>query len=96
MIDSVAFHFRQNFSDMGLRTRLLNGMAQHLRRFADEYEIAVIYAMLDDAGPACEIWFLQVILMNQMTTRINRGEHSDSDIATLVPALGKPETGILQ
>ncbi|KAJ3183980.1 DNA repair protein rad51c [Gaertneriomyces sp. JEL0708] len=42
VIDSIAFHFRQSFTDMGLRTRLLNGMAQTLRRVADQYNIAVV------------------------------------------------------
>ncbi|TPX71167.1 hypothetical protein SpCBS45565_g01351 [Spizellomyces sp. 'palustris'] len=69
VIDSIAFHFRQNFTDMGLRTRLLNGMAQNLRRFADMSDMAVV-------------------LMNQMTTRITRGEQSNNNTATLVPALG--------
>ncbi|KAJ3287005.1 DNA repair protein rad51c [Borealophlyctis nickersoniae] len=42
VIDSIAFHFRQNFTDMGLRTRLLNGMAQQFRKFADENDLAVV------------------------------------------------------
>ncbi|KAI8915265.1 RAD51-like protein c-like protein [Powellomyces hirtus] len=69
IIDSIAFHFRQNFADMGLRTRLLNGMAQHLRRFAEEFDLAVV-------------------MMNQMTTRVTRGQGSDNDSSVLVPALG--------
>ena len=42
MIDSVAFHFRQDFRDMALRTRLLNGMAQQLLHLATENELAVV------------------------------------------------------
>jgi RAD51-like protein 2 len=42
VIDSVAFHFRQDFRDMALRTRLLNGMAQQLLRLAAENELAVV------------------------------------------------------
>lgn len=41
IIDSVTFHFRQDFSDMGLRTRLLSGMAQKLMNIADRFNIAV-------------------------------------------------------
>lgn len=42
VIDSVAFHFRQDFRDMALRTRLLKGMAQQLLRLAAENELAVV------------------------------------------------------
>ncbi|KAJ3326431.1 DNA repair protein rad51c [Blyttiomyces sp. JEL0837] len=42
IIDSVAFHFRQGFNDMGLRSRLLNGMAQTLRKVADQFGAAVV------------------------------------------------------
>ena len=41
VVDSVAFHFRRDFADMILRTRLLNGMAQTLLRLASEHELAV-------------------------------------------------------
>jgi hypothetical protein len=41
VIDSIAFHFRQQFDDMALRTRLLNGLAQDLNKFAQLYELAV-------------------------------------------------------
>jgi len=41
VVDSVAFHFRRDFADMVLRTRLLNGMAQTLLRLAAEHELAV-------------------------------------------------------
>lgn len=39
--DSVAFHFRHDFEDMRLRTRLLNGMAQSLARLAADRTVAV-------------------------------------------------------
>ncbi|CAG8533950.1 14302_t:CDS:10 [Ambispora leptoticha] len=42
VIDSIAFHFRQNFSDMALRTRLLNGLAQDLTKLADSFDLAVV------------------------------------------------------
>ncbi|CAI2175917.1 7497_t:CDS:10 [Funneliformis geosporum] len=42
VIDSIAFHFRQQFDDMALRTRLLNGLAQDLNKFAQTYELAVV------------------------------------------------------
>eukprot|EP00041_Stephanoeca_diplocostata_P007373 m.103996 g.103996 ORF g.103996 m.103996 type:complete len:396 (+) comp16843_c0_seq12:131-1318(+) len=42
VIDSIAFHFRGDFADMVLRTRLLNGMAQNLLRLATTHELAVV------------------------------------------------------
>lgn len=42
VVDSVAFHFRQEFKDMALRTRLLNGMAQLFLRLATQQELAVV------------------------------------------------------
>ncbi|RIA97301.1 RAD51-like protein c-like protein [Glomus cerebriforme] len=42
VIDSIAFHFRQQFDNMALRTRLLNGLAQDLNKFAQSYELAVV------------------------------------------------------
>eukprot|EP00039_Didymoeca_costata_P003433 m.67672 g.67672 ORF g.67672 m.67672 type:complete len:355 (+) comp11906_c0_seq4:140-1204(+) len=42
VVDSVAFHFRRDFHDMALRTRLLNGMAQQLLRLATSKEIAIV------------------------------------------------------
>ncbi|KAI8823357.1 RecA bacterial DNA recombination protein [Fimicolochytrium jonesii] len=44
IIDSIAFHFRQAFSqaDMPLRARLLNTTAQTLRRCAEEFTCAVV------------------------------------------------------
>ena len=43
IIDSVTFHFRQDFTDMVLRTRLLSGMAQKLMNIADRFDIAVSF-----------------------------------------------------
>eukprot|EP00045_Choanoeca_perplexa_P004685 m.39856 g.39856 ORF g.39856 m.39856 type:complete len:264 (-) comp12705_c0_seq4:48-839(-) len=42
VVDSVAFHFRQNFTDMGLRIRLLNGCCQQLVTLAREHNLAVV------------------------------------------------------
>ncbi|KAJ3416818.1 DNA repair protein rad51c [Chytridiales sp. JEL 0842] len=42
ILDSIAFPFRQGFKDMALRSRLLNGIAQILRKLADTYAIAVV------------------------------------------------------
>lgn len=41
IVDSVTFHFRQDFDDMALRTRLLSGMALKLMKLAKEFSLAV-------------------------------------------------------
>nr|XP_054747984.1 DNA repair protein RAD51 homolog 3-like [Lytechinus pictus] len=43
-VDSIAFHFRHDFDDMSLRTRLLNGLAQNLIRIATQYNLAVSFS----------------------------------------------------
>ncbi|CAI5938016.1 unnamed protein product [Closterium sp. NIES-64] len=42
VIDSVTFHFRHGFTDMGLRSRLLASMARELLAIADEHNVAVV------------------------------------------------------
>lgn len=42
IIDSITFHFRQDFDDMALRTRLLGGMALKLMKLAKKFTLAVI------------------------------------------------------
>lgn len=41
IIDSITFHFRQDFEDFALRTRLLSGLALKLMKLAKKYCIAV-------------------------------------------------------
>ncbi|KVH89183.1 DNA recombination and repair protein Rad51, C-terminal [Cynara cardunculus var. scolymus] len=40
IVDSVTFHFRQDFDDMALRTRLLSGMALKLMKLARKFSVA--------------------------------------------------------
>ncbi|KAL3148107.1 DNA repair protein rad51c [Trebouxia sp. C0009 RCD-2024] len=42
VIDSIAFHFRQDFQDMAQRTRVLVEMAQKLVHLAEEKDLAVV------------------------------------------------------
>lgn len=42
VIDSIAFHFRQDFQDMAQRTRVLAEMAQKLMHLAEEKDLAVV------------------------------------------------------
>ncbi|KAI3791471.1 hypothetical protein L2E82_05241 [Cichorium intybus] len=42
IIDSITFHFRQDFDDMALRTRLLGGMALKLMKLAKRFGVAVV------------------------------------------------------
>lgn len=42
VMDSIAFHFRQDFDDFGARTRILNQMSQQLMSLANSYQLAVV------------------------------------------------------
>jgi len=42
VMDSVAFHFRQDFDDFGARTRILNQMSQQLMSLSNSYQLAVV------------------------------------------------------
>lgn len=42
IIDSISFHFRQNFEDMAQRTRVLKGLSQTLMKLAKKYSLAVV------------------------------------------------------
>ncbi|KAI7742884.1 hypothetical protein M8C21_019740 [Ambrosia artemisiifolia] len=42
IIDSITFHFRQDFDDMALRTRVLGGMALNLMKLARKFGVAVV------------------------------------------------------
>ncbi|XP_057807382.1 DNA repair protein RAD51 homolog 3 [Salvia miltiorrhiza] len=42
VIDSITFHFRQDFADMALRTRLLSGMSLKLMKLAKNFNLAVV------------------------------------------------------
>lgn len=42
VIDSIAFHFRSNGTDMAQRTRDLHLLSLNLRRFASNYHVAVV------------------------------------------------------
>jgi len=41
VVDSVAFHFRQDFDDYLLRSRLLAALAQTLNRLVAKHNVAV-------------------------------------------------------
>ncbi|XP_012083596.1 DNA repair protein RAD51 homolog 3 [Jatropha curcas] len=42
IIDSITFHFRQDFEDLALRTRVLSGMALKLMKIAKDFSLAVV------------------------------------------------------
>ncbi|XP_050386473.1 DNA repair protein RAD51 homolog 3 [Argentina anserina] len=42
IIDSITFHFRQDFEDFALRNRLLGGMALKLMNIGNKYNLAVV------------------------------------------------------
>ncbi|KAH3767649.1 Rad51 DNA recombinase 3 [Pelomyxa schiedti] len=43
VVDSVSFHWRNDFQDMALRTRLLVAMAQSFLQLATKYNLAVVF-----------------------------------------------------
>jgi hypothetical protein len=92
VIDSIAFHFRYDHGDLGVRARLLNGMAQTLIRLATRHQLAV-RRLAPPPPPMCvslaEACAPQVVLMNQMTTKMRAHDGAAvGDHALLVPALG--------
>ncbi|KAL8119204.1 DNA repair protein RAD51 homolog 3 isoform X3 [Apium graveolens] len=42
IVDSITFHFRQDFENMALRTRILSGLALKLMNLANEFKLAVV------------------------------------------------------
>ncbi|KAM0864354.1 hypothetical protein ACQ4PT_043959 [Festuca glaucescens] len=42
IIDSVTFHFRQDFDDLALRTRVLSGLSLKLMKLSKTYNLAVV------------------------------------------------------
>ncbi|KQK08404.1 DNA repair protein RAD51 homolog 3 isoform X3 [Brachypodium distachyon] len=42
IIDSVTFHFRQDFDDLALRTRVLSGLSLKLMKLSKTYNVAVV------------------------------------------------------
>ncbi|XP_021904349.1 DNA repair protein RAD51 homolog 3 isoform X2 [Carica papaya] len=42
IVDSITFHFRQDFDDLALRTRVLSGMALKLMKLAKKFNLAVV------------------------------------------------------
>ncbi|XP_066923185.1 DNA repair protein RAD51 homolog 3-like [Clytia hemisphaerica] len=42
ILDSIAFHFRHDFEDMALRTRLLHGLVQSFMKMAHDHGLAVV------------------------------------------------------
>lgn len=41
IIDSVTFHFRQDFDDLAIRTRVLGGMSLKLMNLAKKFSLSV-------------------------------------------------------
>jgi len=70
VIDSIAFHFRQDLQDTTSRSRVLSSVAQTLNQIAHDHSVAVV-------------------LINHITTRIDRDLDTGQNISRLIPALGE-------
>ncbi len=98
VLDSVAFHFRHDWDDFAMRARMLNCMSQRLANIATNHSTAGRprhmflgsscrchfphdHRMRTDLGTFS---FSAVVLMNQVTTKINTDKSS-----YLAPALGE-------
>jgi RecA/RadA recombinase len=57
VIDSVTFHFRQDWPDMGRRARLLAAMAQQAMSVAETRGVAMVYMnQVGARGMICMAW----------------------------------------
>ncbi len=56
-MDSIASHFRHDFTDMGLRNRILSGLAQSLIKIAIQSSIAVSSTIFTKFG---RLWCLTI------------------------------------
>ncbi|KAJ3178499.1 DNA repair protein rad51c [Geranomyces variabilis] len=107
VIDSIAFHFRQKFADMGQRTRLLNGMAQRLRALAENRDVAVVMtnqmttrirrvgAGLGDGDSATLVPALGDSWGHACTNRVILSWQDDARQASLVKSPNLPEATVL-
>ncbi|PKA57992.1 DNA repair protein RAD51 like 3 [Apostasia shenzhenica] len=60
IIDSITFHFRQDFEDMALRTRVLGGMSLKLMKLAKKFCLAVV--LLNQVTTKCTEGTFQLTL----------------------------------
>ncbi|EGD72364.1 hypothetical protein PTSG_00384 [Salpingoeca rosetta] len=98
VIDSIAFHFRADFHDMGLRTRLLNGAAQQLLSLATQHNIVVLITnqmttTIKD-GTATLIPALGETWAHACTTRVVLAFDGDTRSASLFKSPSLPEGSI--
>lgn len=70
IIDSIAFHFRQDLNDTSARSRMLSSIAQILNKLAYDFNLGVV-------------------LINHVTTRVEKGSMGQAGGNKLVPALGE-------
>lgn len=79
IMDSITFHFRQDFDDVAARTRQLGHMAQSLMAIADEMHVAIVFMNQVTTKIASSNWA-------QSTSTVDgRGSAMQT---RLVPALG--------
>lgn len=81
-MDSIAFPFRQSFTNMSQRTRLITNIARTLLSLARQHQLSV--SGYTHRLVLLPMMTIQVVLINQMTTQFNHAQGTP----TLVPALG--------
>mmetsp|Transcript_3991 Transcript_3991/g.7773 ORF Transcript_3991/g.7773 Transcript_3991/m.7773 type:complete len:359 (-) Transcript_3991:99-1175(-) len=75
VIDSIAFHFRQDFPDMSQRTRILNESSLLLMRLADKFSLAIVSinqvtTKVSTDGPSMLVPALGESFAHACTTRV--------------------------
>ena len=83
IIDSIAFHFRQDVADAAARGRVLGGMAQTLHQLAYEHDVGVVVinhvtTKFDKAPTPSEAAVEGGIITRQTSNAIVSSEHSMS------------------
>ena len=81
IIDSIAFHFRQDVADAAARGRVLGGMAQTLHQLAYEHDVGVVVinhvtTKFDKAPTPSEAAVAGGIITRQASNAIVSSEHS--------------------
>ena len=96
VIDSVAFHFRQDFQDMALRTTILSKMTNRLMSIATSHDVAVVTVNQVTVkpqrdGPARLVPALGESYAHACTTRVILSWENDERVAFITKSPRLPQ-----
>jgi len=101
VVDSIAFHYRQDISDRGTRNRSLSQISQLLQSIAHEYNVAVVLinhvtTHFDPvSGSSAIVPALGVFWHHCVTNRIMLSWKDNNRVASLVKSPSRPETSVI-